>query len=152
MTRVLIRCVGCGQSLGHVDVSGGWCYTHVCGSTTFSFDGTISYPLSLIMAVEARKKGLQKDIPHIEYYLGWSDYMDDVKREFLTKLKLAGAIYTEECNDKQCVEQRERLKKGLIEELSSDNSFYIKNSDISIASHFHQPLEVVRELRKKYQK
>lgn len=151
MTIVKARCVGCGIDMGMIDISGGFCYTCPCGAQVFEFDGSVSHPMSLEMYLDSQKYGIameefyRKDIPHIEYYVGWSEYTDKVKEDFIKSLRLAGSIPTSECDDKGCIAGREKRKEQL-KEIIKDGSWDM--DDLRLASHFHQSMEVVRQLKK----
>ena len=114
-----IRCIGCGRIVGrNIKAASGWCYTCPCGGTLFEFDGQFSaLPTSLVMSM----KGV-RDPPHIEYYLGCSDFMDERKKEVLTQLKLAGSVSFEECpvclanKDKRREQMQDCIRSGHFKE------------------------------------
>ena len=145
-----VRCIGCNNKL-HTDISGGWCYTCPCGAQVFEMDGELSYPVSLAAYLGSKKYGIamgeayRKDVPHIEYYVGYSDYTDKAKEDFIQSLKMVGSISEEECDTKECVQQRKQFRKELIEIIKEGNKWNM--SELALAQRFRTPLKIVREIQ-----
>ena len=138
-----------------VDARGGWAYTCPCGGNLFTFDGRLALPTSLVGYLAYQKLGagsplgVRKDIPHLEYYVGYSDFMDDVKRDAINQLKLAGSIPEDECQDERCKRNRTEWRAKLPEALEEDG-YWRKVPDEQLAAHFRTPIARVRELKKRY--
>lgn len=149
VTTVTIRCVGCGtQSL--MRIAGALAFTCWCGSRIFMCNGQIQYPASLVLYLLSQEHGIamgefyRKEVAHIEYYLGYSDYMDDVKKRVLDSLKLAGAISMLECDNAGCSKFVENAKSQLKQYVERN----VKWSDLQLALMLHLPVSVVKDARK----
>lgn len=147
-----IRCVGCGNIIGgDIDIRSTFAYTCSCGANLFTFDGRLALPSSLITYLAYQKYGkssplgVQTSIPHIEYYIGYSEYMDDTKKYFIEQLKLAGSIPEDECQDKECKRRREECVARLQEAIADD--YWRNMPDEQLAAHFRTPISKVRELK-----
>jgi len=90
------RCIGCGNV--YKFDSEMIAFTCPCGCRLFyNSDEHISYiPVSLFFAMYGKIKE-NKELPHIDYYLGKSGFMDREKKEVIEFFKEKGAIWSWEC-------------------------------------------------------
>lgn len=88
-----MKCVGCGREV-NLDKRGLFSYTCPCGSRVFYDEkrDVFYYPVSLHVA-EIEKRGL----PHIDYFLGYSNHQSDRKKLFYYLLRSKGSIWSWEC-------------------------------------------------------
>lgn len=104
--RRIYHCVGCGGSIPW-DGTGIFAYTCSCGATIFADqNGVPALPASLIIRV---KEG--RDLPHIDYYLGFSNHVSEEKQRLYEELQKLGAIWSWDCE--RCKErflQRKRME------------------------------------------
>lgn len=106
--KKVFHCVGCGGSIPW-DGTGLFSYTCSCGATLFADQShRLSFPASLIMAIHEKRK-----IPHIDYYLGFSNYISEEKQACYEELRKLGAIWSWECS--QCKERYLKRKKMQIQ-------------------------------------
>lgn len=148
-----IRCIGCGNIIaGDINPGMSWDYTCPCGSHLFTFDGKLSMPASLISYLAYKQYGndsplgVQESVPHIEYYIGYSEYSDDIKKYVLDQLKLAGSISENECQE--CISKRnERIVE--LQQAMEEDDYWCNISDIQLAAHFRIPAVQVREMKEK---
>ena len=94
------HCVGCGAPSGW-DGQGMWAATCACGAIMLSPDTEDSqhtFPASLILNTIKKE-----DVPHIDYYLGLSDYESAEKLAMIKVLRDMGSIYSWECN--KCIKK-----------------------------------------------
>jgi hypothetical protein len=92
-----IKCIGCDSPVPW-DGKGLFCYTCPCGAHIFYDDetGRPVIPVSLAFALHYKKK----DVPHLDYLIGESDYTSPVKEEITRFLIERGAIWMKDCE--QC--------------------------------------------------
>lgn len=92
------RCIGCDKEIGW-DGKGTLCYTCSCGAHIFYEDHLwqLAPPASLVIAIHEKK-----DLPHLDYLVGKSDYTSSLKERLIEELKSRGAIWMKDC--KQCLE------------------------------------------------
>ena len=147
-----IRCIGCGDIIaGDVEIKGGWDYTCSCGGHLFTFDGKLSIPSSLLTYIAYKNYGdksplgTRVSVPHIEYYIGYSDYMDYAKKCIMDQLKFIGAISMEDCQDEECKRHREERITRLWEALADD--YWSGQSNWQLAAHFQLPISKVEEIK-----
>jgi len=90
-----MHCVGCGNKISW-DGTGILCYTCPCEGTLFADDtqGKIAIPASLVMAALSKR-----NLPHINYYLGCSNYTSAEKGAVVDRLKQLGATWAWECDE-----------------------------------------------------
>ena len=89
----MIRCIGCNAVILW-DGKGLFSFTCPCKSTIFYNDelGQFVLPASLVMALL-----LGKDIPHLDYLIGESDYTSPAKEAITRVLKASGSIWMKDC-------------------------------------------------------
>lgn len=96
------KCIGCDSIIGW-DGKGMFCYTCPCGATVFynDEDGKLAPPASLFRAIN-KKKLFPGEVltPHIDYYVGDSDYTSEIKERFIKELLDLGFIWMKDCE--QC--------------------------------------------------
>lgn len=85
------HCVGCGRIIPW-NGRGVFAYTCPCGARLFAGPKGYSLPASLIFGVPNGK-----ELPHIDYYLGISDFVSAEKTKALEELKKAGCIWSWDC-------------------------------------------------------
>lgn len=103
------HCVGCGRSIPW-DGTGIFAYTCACGANLFATDkGYISFPASLAMAKEGKI-----EIPHLDYYLGISNYVSAEKQKAYDDLRKLGSVWSWECDE--CRERYLKLRKAQLKE------------------------------------
>ena len=86
------HCVGCGRDIGW-NGEGIFCYTCPCGATLFAKKNhQFAFPASLIIALHEGR-----ELPHIDYYLGFSNHVSEEKEEAYKFLREHGAIWSWEC-------------------------------------------------------
>ena len=106
------HCVGCGRSISW-DGSGYFAYTCPCGATLFADEnGKFAMPASLVIAIHDRREP-----PHIDYYLGKSNYVSMEKQKAYEMLRSLGAKWSWECP--QC---RDKVAERTLMEVH--NGFY----------------------------
>jgi hypothetical protein len=87
-------CVGCGKPIPW-DGKGLFAYTCPCGATLFADEnGKFAWPASLIKAIFEHGEP-----PHIDYYLGRSNYDSPEKQKAIEFLRRLGARWSWECNE-----------------------------------------------------
>jgi len=100
------HCVGCGIEIAW-DGTGLWSYTCPCGATLFADENhQFAFPASLIIGLHEGR-----ELPHIDYYLGFSNYISEEKQQAYEFLKSKGAIWSWDCP--QCRErylERKRMQ------------------------------------------
>lgn len=87
------RCVGCNSEIGW-DGKGTLCYTCRCDGHTFYNDetGQFAPPSSLIIAIYEKR-----DLPHLDYLIGKSDFTSPLKEKLIEELRSLGAVWMKEC-------------------------------------------------------
>jgi predicted RNA-binding Zn-ribbon protein involved in translation (DUF1610 family) len=96
------HCVGCGLIIPW-DGRDALAYTCQCGANLIANNkGEYSLPTSLLL-------GLKK--PHIDHYLGISNYCSSEKNRAYEQLKKLGCTWTWECEDEKCRINFLRMKK-----------------------------------------
>ena len=103
------HCVGCGSPIPW-DGKGAFSYTCRCGATLFADENhNFALPASLIIGL---KEG--RELPHLDYYLGISNYVSLEKQKAYEELKEQGCVWSWECD--KCKEQIIRLRRGQLKE------------------------------------
>ncbi|MBA7688486.1 hypothetical protein ES703_96968 [subsurface metagenome] len=102
-----MNCLGCGIDLEWLKGFGTVCFTCPCGSTIFVDDrGHALIPISLMRCLAE-----DRNIPHIDYYVGKSAHVSPEKESFIAMIKGLGAIWSWECPEcRQKVLENSRLK------------------------------------------
>lgn len=91
------HCVGCGTPIGW-DGKSLLAYTCHCRGTIFaSSEGKIAPPASLLLSIATGK-----ELPHIDYYLGISNYNSTEKEAIYKILSEKGAVWSWDCTDEKC--------------------------------------------------
>ena len=89
------HCVGCDSS---IDWNGkdSFCYTCPCGGHIF-YDDTLKLapPASLVIAIYEKR-----DLPHLDYLVGNSNFTSPLKEKLIEELKSLGAVWMKDCE--QC--------------------------------------------------
>jgi hypothetical protein len=86
------HCIGCGRTIPW-NGKGLLAYTCPCGATLFADEnGKFAWPASLIMAISEHREP-----PHIDYYLGRSNYVSAEKEKAYEFLKSLGSKWSWEC-------------------------------------------------------
>lgn len=96
------KCVGCDGTIPW-DGKGTLCYTCPCGATLFYEAETLKplMPASLIRAIYyLQQLGIKPEGPHLDYYLGDSNYTSEFKDSITKQLLEIGFIWMEDCE--QC--------------------------------------------------
>jgi len=100
------HCVGCGRPIAW-DGKGTLCYTCPCGATLFADENhNFALPSSLVIGVVEGR-----ELPHIDHYLGRSNYVSAEKQRAYEDLRKLGCIWSWEC--KKC--KGELLKRTRLE-------------------------------------
>ncbi len=100
----MYKCVGCDRTILW-DGEGTFCYTCQCGATLFYETVTLNpvMPASLIAAINTlHELGVKPASPHIDYYLGDSNYTSGIKDLFIKVLLEMGFVWMKDCE--QCKE------------------------------------------------
>lgn len=95
-----LYCVGCGRAITKSKPGQLLVISCGCGASApilHSEDGRWAPPLSLVRAT-----GIT--LPHIEYYLGFSDHQSPLKTKVTQMLRALGSISYKECSDADCRE------------------------------------------------
>lgn len=101
------HCVGCGSSIPW-DGKGAFAYTCRCGATLFADEtGKFCLPASLVIGVTKRK-----ELPHLDYYLGISNYVSAEKQRAYEELRALGCTWSWNCP--KCKERFLKLKRGQV--------------------------------------
>ena len=102
------HCVGCGSPIPW-DGTGVFSYTCRCGGTIFADENHApALPASLVIAIYEKR-----ELPHIDYYLGISNYVSAEKQWMYEELKKHGAIWSWECE--KCRERFLKLRKAQLD-------------------------------------
>jgi len=104
--KVQLSCVGCGEPVCEAEPGDILAIACHCGAPApiLQGGGTFSPPLSLVRIVrEARRK-----LPHLEYFLGYSDHESVVKTALIEELRERGAISQAECPEEECQKDYQR--------------------------------------------
>ena len=103
-----MNCLGCGRNIGW-DGKGRFCYTCGCGATVFVGDHGLALPASLGMAIARGNlvvsMAQQKNLAHLDYYVGVSAHDSEQKRDFIRALRARGHTWSwecAECRGKRC--------------------------------------------------
>jgi len=107
MKEEMLYCVGCGRVVASVKPGQVLAIACVCGANApimHTKDGRWAPPFSLVRATGAM-------IPHLEYYVGFSNHESLLKTEVIRMLRAFGSISYEECPDSQCRESFERARQ-----------------------------------------
>lgn len=117
----MLYCVGCGRAVAKSEPNRTLARACACGANApilhteaATVLGLINTSLSSGWATPAsllRGSKIGGPIPHLEYYLGFSDHESDLKTEVTRMLRALGAISYTECSDATCREAFERSKK-----------------------------------------
>jgi DNA-directed RNA polymerase subunit RPC12/RpoP len=84
--------VGCGELIPW-DGHGLFAYECRCGAKIFMNEGgEMAFPVSFVRALAE-----QREIPHIDYYLGISNHTSETKEKLVSLLKGLGAVWSWEC-------------------------------------------------------
>ncbi len=106
------HCVGCGRPILWNGKSA-FAYTCLCGATIFADEKhKPALPASLILAV---REG--REISHVDYYLGISNYVSVEKQSIYEELKKLGAIWSwkcKKCQDRFLKQIKVRYREGLL--------------------------------------
>lgn len=103
----MLYCVGCGRTVCASKPGQVLAISCVCGANApilHTKDGHWAPPASFVLATGAM-------LPHLEYYLGFSDYQSPLKTKATRMLRAMGAISYTECTDAHCREAFERSKQ-----------------------------------------
>lgn len=102
------HCVGCGSRISW-NGKGVFAYTCPCGATLFADEKGISLPASLIIFLKEGKK-----LPHLDYYLGISNYVSVEKQRAYEELQKLGCTWSWNCP--KCKERFLKLKRAQVKE------------------------------------
>lgn len=105
-TKETLYCIGCGRIVAHVSPGQSLAIACVCGASApilHTKDNTWAPPFSLVRATGAT-------IPHLEYYLGFSDHESQAKTAVIQMLRAFGSISYKECTEPECRANFERGK------------------------------------------
>lgn len=98
-------CIGCGAAV--CDMERGQTMAISCGTcgagspVLVSEDRTfIAPPASLVLALNGPASG--KELPHLEYYLGYSDHESDLKAQIKANLEALGSSTQKDCPREEC--------------------------------------------------
>lgn len=111
MKEDMLYCVGCGQPVARSIPGQTLAIACACGALApilHTKDGKWAPPFSLATATGVM-------IPHLEYYLGFSDHESPIKTEVTRMLKAFGSISYTECSDPECRAAFERSKERHLE-------------------------------------
>jgi len=114
----MLYCVGCGCAVASSKPGQVLAIACICGANApilHTKDGQWAPPFSLVRAT-----GIM--MPHLEYYLGFSDHQSPTKTEVTRMLRALGSISYTECTDTRCRESFERSKKHYQEWLERQRS------------------------------
>ena len=110
--KKIIHCVGCGTIIPW-DGTGTFAYTCRCGGTLFADSaGTLYPPASLVLTLAGKR-----ELPHIDYYLGISNYVSIEKQRIYEEFRKLGAKWSWECDickERFLKRKKMELKEGLI--------------------------------------
>jgi len=101
-----MRCLGCGNHVCNMER--GQVMAIACGAgapVLVSDIGSVAPPASL-----GRLGYQEKEPPHIEYYLGYSDHESEVKDHFIDLLVSYSATWQRDCPKDECQREIERHK------------------------------------------
>ena len=92
----MFKCVGCDSKIPW-DGKGSFCYTCPCGAHIFYDEETekLAPPASMVIAIHEKK-----NLPHLDYLVGESQYTSPLKERLIKELISLGAIWMKDC--KQC--------------------------------------------------
>ena len=110
LDEITLYCVGCGQVVTRTRPGRVLAIACRCGANgpiLHTEDGGVFSPFSLMVATGNRP------VPHLEYYLGFSDHQSDLKTEITRQLRALGAISYTECSDARCRDGFQRSRANL---------------------------------------
>lgn len=106
------HCCGCGRPIPW-DGTGLFSYTCRCGATIFADQNhKPAFPASLIIAIHEKR-----EIPHIDYYLGFSNYVSVEKQALYEEFRKLGCLWSWECSrckDRFLERKRMQIKEGFL--------------------------------------
>lgn len=93
----MYKCVGCNQKISW-DGIGIFSYTCQCGGHAFINEETkhLSLPTSVMLALHDHR-----ELPHLDYIIGVSDYTSKIKDSLIDQMKSEGAVWMKDC--KKCL-------------------------------------------------
>lgn len=102
-----MKCLGCDREIPW-NGTGLFAYTCPCGATIFYDEKKgICPPASLVLGLYEHR-----ELPHIDYYLGKSNFWSKEKQEMCDFLRGKGAIWSWECDQcKERVIERSKMEK-----------------------------------------
>ena len=137
-----LYCVGCGNCVFDGEPPGILCLTCACGAIAFIDDAdNIVWPSSFYIANDT-------NIPHIEYYLGYSDHDSLQKTRAIETLVSSGSKWEDECEE--CRDNNKRRQDKLLNDESFKKNFlpmYIETgSTLALAHTLHMKESIVKEM------
>ena len=104
----MLYCVGCGCAVAASKPGQVLAISCVCGANApilHTKEGKWAPPCSLVLST-----GIV--LPHLEYYLGFSNHESPIKTEVIRMLRAMGSISYTECPEVHCREAFERSKQN----------------------------------------
>lgn len=125
-----MHCVGCGNFAGEWELGRIYALTCACGATMFAEeDNTLAPPASFVIGLNE-----DRDLAHIDYYLGLSNHNSSEKDAVYRTLRSRGSIWSWQCEE--CVKNfLDRIKfqkesMHMWQEYSSGMPFYELHPEI----------------------
>ncbi len=114
-----LYCVGCGRAVCEAEEGQVLAISCICGAGAPILQGTrlssFWRPASLGSIIRQPAR-----LPHLEYYLGYSDHVSEMKSEMVAQLREAGSTSQEECTKEGegCQEAYKRGRERCQQELA----------------------------------
>jgi hypothetical protein len=117
-----LKCIGCDSPVPW-NGEGVYYYTCPCGATVFYDDETekLALPVSLFTAVIFKNR-TSLPLPHIDYYVGESEYTSNIKEAFIRDLLDLGFIWMKDCE--QC-----KKDDTLARKLARDKALAVREAE-----------------------
>ncbi len=106
---MMMHCIGCDRAVINMEQGGTVAIACTCGAgAPILYDpdgeGGLAPPASLVRLLMLTSESLAAP-PHLEYYLGYSDYTSPLKEAAIKALRAHGSTSQSECLNPQCQEQ-----------------------------------------------
>ncbi len=111
-----LHCLGCGELRISNYTGGTLAISCICGAGSPILydpiqDKVIAQPYSLTQLLLQD----QQTSVHLEYYLGYSFHINDMKTQTEELLKLRGLISQQDCDEKKCEQEYERAMYRVVD-------------------------------------
>ena len=109
VTNDILFCVGCGSAVCRSYPGQLLAISCRCGAYAPILRGPWGFSAPASLVLRRPTKGVMPEkLPHLEYYLGYSDHESKEKAQAIRELRGVGAISQAECPEQECQEAYQR--------------------------------------------